>query len=185
MFSRTPWRIRTWDSQTVGLTIVFGVGGGVADIGLENNSTGTNHILHCAGASASLGLGESVHLPGSFTVSLPASLAGLQGESRTQGGTLYKNNLVIRDDLTLDDIRDSLVLVKGVELSILDEGQVGYLVMLTSLTANLSTFLAGGGLISEGISFATCRAVTFLSAGSAGLPSASINGYRYRIIGVT
>jgi len=178
MFSRTRWQITRWNSESVSLTIVIGIGGGVADIRLCDGSR--CYTFHCTGITASYGAGVS--LPG---VSLPGSLAGLQSETRTQGGTLFKNNLVIGGELTLDDLRDSLILVKGVELSIVDEGQVGYLVMFTSLGANLSSFLGGGGLISEGISFATCKAVTFLSAGAAGLPSISIAGYRYSIISVS
>lgn len=178
MYSRTRWRIRTWNSNSVSMTIVIGIGGGVADIGLSDGSR--DYTFHCAGVTASYGAGVS--LPG---VSLPGGLVGLQSETRTQGGTLYKNNLVISGELRLDDLRDSLILVRGVELSILDEGQVGYLVMFTSLGANLSSFLGGGGPISEAISFATCKAVTFLSAGAAGLPSVSIAGYRYSIIGVS
>ena len=52
-----------------------------------------------------------------------------------------------------------------------------------STAATLSTILGGGGLISEGLALVTCRALTFLTVGQAGLPNAALAGYRYRVIG--
>jgi hypothetical protein len=178
MISRTPWRITHWNAETVGATLIIGIGGSTAEIRLRNTETGAEHTIGCAGASGSYGTGVSIR-----NVSLPAGLYGLQSESRTQGGRLYRNNYTIRRDLTLQHLLDSWICVQGVELSIRDEGQAGYLVIFASGGATLSTFLGGGGLLSEALAIATCRAITFLSTGQAGLPSAQLAGYRYKIIG--
>jgi hypothetical protein len=104
-------------------------------------------------------------------------------ETRTQGGTLYKNDLVVGGELTFEHLRDSLILVQGGELLIADEGQAGYFVLFASTGATLRTFLGGGGLLSELLAVGTCRAATFLSVGQAGLPTLAAVGYRYTVIG--
>jgi hypothetical protein len=180
MFSRTPWRISTWNAETVSAQIVIGLGGGAAQIGLENRSIGARHTLQCAGVTGSIGPG--VNLRG---VNLGSGATGFRSDDRTQGGTLYKNDVVVRGELTLDHLRDAIILVQGLELVIMDEGQAGYLVLFASTGATLSTFLGGGGLLSEGLAIATCRAMTFLSAAQAGLPSLAAAGYRFTVTGVT
>ncbi len=129
------------------------------------------------GCGGSLGIGADF-----LGVNLGSDAMGFSADNRTQGGTLYKNDLAVRGPLTLDHLRDSLILVQGLELTILDEGQAGYLVLFASTGATLSTFLGGGTLLSEGLAVATCRAMTFLSVGQAGLPAAELVGYRYTVL---
>lgn len=180
MFSRTPWRIDTWNGDSVSATIIIGLGGGTAEIGLENRQADARHTLYCAGVTGSLGVGIDLRgvTPGS-------GVLGFRADDRTQGGTLYKNDVVVRGPLTFDHLRDSNILVQGLELAICDEGRAGYLVIFASTGATLSTFLGGGGLLSEGLAIATCRAMTFLSVGQAGLPNAALVGYRYTVIGAS
>ena len=177
MFSRTPWRISSWNAETVSATVAVGIGGGTAEIGLTNGAQ--SHTLHCAGVAGSLGVGVSL-----LDVNLGSGAMGFEAETRTQGGTLYKNDVVVRGELTLDHLRNSVILVQGLELVILDKGQAGYMVIFASAGATLSTFLGGGGLLSEGLAIATCRAMTFLSAGQAGLPNLGVAGYRYTVLGL-
>ena len=176
MFERTRWRITTWNSDTVGLTIAIGLGGGALDIGLRHG--GERHTLHCVGVSGAVGLG----LP----ISLPGSALGFDANIRTQGGTLYKNTLTVPGDLTLDHLRDGFILVIGLELVIADEGQAGYFVKFASTLSTLGSFAAAAaGLLGPVVEVASCQAATFLSAGQAGLPNAALAGYRYRVIGAS
>jgi hypothetical protein len=147
MFSRTSWRIGTWNSETVSGTLVIGIGGGTVEIGLSHPSG--SRTIACAGGSVSFGAGLSL-----WNVGIPGGLMGLQSQIRTQGGTLYKNNLLVPGELTLELLLSvQVVHVVGVELSILDEGQVAYFVtfggagagLLTSMTSVAATFLSAGG----------------------------------------
>lgn len=178
MYTRTAWRIETWNSENVGVSITAGLGGGFGGLEMGLSDGAESHALHCVGITGSLGLGLSIR-----GLSPPNGALGFQSDVRTRYGTLYKNDLAIPGELTLEHLRTSLIGVQGTELVIMDEGQAGYLVIFASTAATLSTILGGGGLISEGLALVTCRALTFLTVGQAGLPNAALAGYRYRVIG--
>lgn len=176
MFTRTPWRIDTWNTETVSASLGIGLGGGVAEIGLVNRATGEHRTLHCAGVNGSIGLG--VDLAG---VNPGSGALGFQPNIRTQAGTLYKNDIVVPGELTFQLLHDSNILVQGIELLILDEGQAGYMVVFASTGSTVASLLGGGGLLTEGLAIGTCRAMTFLSCGQAGLPNVGLAGYRYTV----
>jgi hypothetical protein len=175
MYSRTPWRIMTWNSESVGGSIRIGLAAGSLELGLAHGSE--SHTLHCVGISGSMGYGVSIR-----GFSLPNGALGFQSDIRTQGGTLYKNNLAITGELTLEDLRTSSIGVLGAELNVMDVGEAGYLVIFASNAATLSTILGGGGVFSEALAVVTCRALTFLAVGQAGLPNAALAGYRYMVL---
>ena len=177
MFTRTSWRITSWNGNTGSITIVIGLAGGTLEIRLSHGSQ--SHNLLCAGIGASLGVGGSIR-----DVSLPSGLLGFQTPSRTDWGTLYKNNLAVPGPLTYELLHDSHICVTGVELPLLDEGVSAYVVLFASGTATAASMVASaGGWLAAIVAGATCRAITFLGAPARGIPGAAAAGYRYRIIG--
>ncbi len=174
MFSRTGWQITRWNGETLGLTIGLGLAGGTLEIGLSHGSR--MHTLSCIGAGGAIGLGADI--------TPPSGALGFQTPTRTDYGRLYKNDLVVEDELDFDLLRSSTLMVTGVELPILDEGGAGYVVLFSSGTATVATIVAGaGGMLSMLVAGATCRAIAFVGTAARGVPAAELAGYRYRIIG--
>jgi len=180
VYTRTGWRIATWDAVTLGGKLIVGVGAGHAQIGLRRGNE--RHTLCCAGVSGGLGVGVGDSYR---DINIPGGPLGFNASIRTSGGTLYKNNLVIPGELTLDDLRTSWVVAQGGELTVLDEGQAGYLVMFASNLGSFGPLLGGGGLLTAALSAVGCKALTWLSVEQQGLPNVGLSGYRYRITSVT
>jgi hypothetical protein len=177
MFSETNWRIQSWNGESFSISLGVGLSGGTLELGLSHGSE--THHLQCVGLGGSLGIGGEI---GGGTPS--ASSLGFETPSRTQYGTLYKNDLTVEGELTFDLLRTSTITVTGVELPILDEGQSAYVVLFASGSATVASILAGaGGLLSFVVSGATCRAITFVGAPARGIPGAAFAGYRYRVEG--
>ena len=178
MFTRTQWRVSTWNDLDVQIALGFGVGFGLAEIGLVYTFDQSRYTLYGTGASASIGVGVDI-----MGVGLPLDGFMSGPDIHTAGGTLYKNDLVIGGELTLDHFRDTFVLVRGIEVDMgTNEGASYYMFQVHSTGAAVGGVATGGfGLIGEAVNIFTCRAATFFCAGSLGLPNAALAGHRYRI----
>lgn len=175
MFTRTDWRISTWDAASVGGTIIIGVSVGAVTVVLRHGRQ--SHQLTCYGVGGGLGIGLN-----SFrNITIPS--VGFDPSVRVEGGTIYKNDLMVSGNLTLDNM-SSWIVAQGAELSVLDEGQAGYLVLFADSLGSFAPLLAGGGLLTGAAALVGCNALTFISVDQEGLPNAALAGYRYRVDGV-
>ena len=141
MFTRTQWRVATWNDQDVQLSFVFGGGFGFAEIGLNYSFDNSRYTLYGTGISGSFGVGVDI-----MGMSIPMDDFGIpEADIRTAGGTLYKNDLLIDGELTIDHFRDTFVLVRGIEADFgTNEGACYYMLQVHSPGALAGSVATGG-----------------------------------------
>ncbi|MEN6320463.1 MAG: hypothetical protein ABFD82_17130 [Syntrophaceae bacterium] len=178
MFTRTQWRVSTWNDLDVQVALGIGVGGGLAEIGLTYTFDNSRYTLYGTGVSAGIGVGIDI-----MGVGLPLDGFMDGPDIHTAGGTLYKNDLLINGELTIDHFRDTFVLVRGFEFDFgTEEGACYYMFQVHSTGAVAGSVATGGfGIMGEAVNVLSCRAATFFCARSLGLPGAVLAGHRYRI----
>lgn len=100
MFTRTQWRVETWNDLDVQVALGIGLGGGLAEIGLTNYFDQSRYTLYGTGVSAGIGFGIDI-----MGVGLPLDGFMDGPDIHTAVGTLYKNDLLIEGELTIDHFR--------------------------------------------------------------------------------